>query len=61
VEFQLSVTEARTAHPRTPPHIGYARSLLGGLAAALAIGAIAGLLPAIRAARMSPTQALWTM
>jgi putative ABC transport system permease protein len=33
----------------------------GGLAAAVVIGAIAGLLPAIRAARMSPTQALWTM
>jgi putative ABC transport system permease protein len=33
----------------------------GGLAVALAIGAIAGLLPALRAARMSPTQALWTM
>ena len=30
----------------------------GGLAAALLIGALAGLLPAIRAARMSPTQAL---
>jgi putative ABC transport system permease protein len=34
---------------------------VGGLAAALLIGAIAGLLPAIRAARMSPTQALWTL
>jgi putative ABC transport system permease protein len=33
----------------------------GGLASALAIGVIAGLLPAIRAARMSPTQALWSM
>jgi putative ABC transport system permease protein len=33
----------------------------GGFAAALAIGTIAGLLPALRAARMSPTQALWTM
>lgn len=33
----------------------------GGLAAALAIGAIAGLLPALRAARMTPTQALWTL
>ena len=33
----------------------------GGLAAAVAIGAAAGLLPAIRAARLSPTQALWTM
>jgi putative ABC transport system permease protein len=33
----------------------------GGLASALAIGALAGLLPAIRAARVSPTQALWSM
>lgn len=33
----------------------------GGLAAALLIGVIAGLLPALRAARMSPTQALWTV
>jgi putative ABC transport system permease protein len=32
-----------------------------GLAAAIIIGAIAGLLPAIRAARLSPTQALWTV
>jgi putative ABC transport system permease protein len=33
----------------------------GGLASALAIGAIAGLLPAVRAARMSPTESLWTV
>jgi putative ABC transport system permease protein len=33
----------------------------GGLGAALLIGAIAGLWPALRAARMSPTQALWSM
>ena len=33
----------------------------GGIGAAIAIGAIAGLLPAIRAARMSPTQALWSI
>lgn len=33
----------------------------GGLGAALAIGAIAGLLPAIRAARLSPTDALRTV
>jgi putative ABC transport system permease protein len=33
----------------------------GGLAAAVIIGALAGLLPAIRAARLTPTQALWTV
>ena len=33
----------------------------GGLAATLVIGAGAGLLPALRAARMSPTQALWSL
>jgi putative ABC transport system permease protein len=33
----------------------------GGLAAAVAIGAIAGLIPAIRAARLSPTDALRTV
>jgi putative ABC transport system permease protein len=34
---------------------------VGGLAAAIVIGALAGLLPAIRAARLSPTQALWSV
>ena len=34
---------------------------VGGLGAAVIIGALAGLLPAIRAARLSPTQALWTV
>jgi putative ABC transport system permease protein len=33
----------------------------GGITAAVIIGAVAGLLPAIRAARLSPTQALWTL
>jgi putative ABC transport system permease protein len=33
----------------------------GGLAAGLVIGALAGLLPALRAARLSPTEALWSM
>ncbi|GAA2840325.1 ABC transporter permease [Kribbella solani] len=34
---------------------------IGGVGSALAIGAIAGLLPAIRAARMQPTEALRTV
>ena len=38
-----------------------AEAWVGGLAAAVIIGALAGLLPAIRAARLSPTQALWSM
>jgi putative ABC transport system permease protein len=38
-----------------------AQADVGGLAAAVAIGALAGLLPAIRAARLSPTQALWSI
>lgn len=33
----------------------------GGLGAAMAIGAIAGLIPALRAARLSPTEALRTL
>ena len=33
----------------------------GGLAAAVIIGAAAGLFPAIKAARMSPTEALWSL
>ncbi len=33
----------------------------GGLAASLVTGAVAGLMPALRAARLSPTQALWSV
>jgi putative ABC transport system permease protein len=33
----------------------------GGLAAAILIGAAAGFVPAMRAARMAPTQALWSL
>ena len=33
----------------------------GGTAASLIIGAVAGLIPALRAARLSPTQALWSV
>jgi putative ABC transport system permease protein len=38
-----------------------AEAWAGGLGAALLIGAVAGLLPAVRAARLSPTEALWTL
>lgn len=34
---------------------------VGGIAASLIIGAVAGLVPALRAARLSPTQALWSV
>jgi putative ABC transport system permease protein len=34
---------------------------LGGLSASIVIGAIAGLVPALRAARLSPTEALWSL
>jgi putative ABC transport system permease protein len=33
----------------------------GGIAASVLIGALAGLLPALRAARLSPTRALWSL
>jgi putative ABC transport system permease protein len=34
---------------------------VGGIAASVIIGALAGLIPALRAARLSPTQALWSV
>jgi putative ABC transport system permease protein len=48
------------AHAKGWPIVIPPEAWAGGLGAALLIGAAAGLLPAIRAARLSPTQALWT-
>ena len=50
---------AAYTHGHGEPVVIPAQAWAGGLAAAITIGAVAGLLPAIRAARLSPTQALW--
>jgi putative ABC transport system permease protein len=52
---------ASYAHSKGWATVIPAQAWAGGLAAALLIGALAGLLPAIRAARLSPTQALWSL
>jgi len=55
------VSTAVYAHAKGWAIVIPAEAWAGGLAAALAIGAVAGLLPAIRAAHLSPTQALWSL
>ena len=54
----VTVAYARIHHE---PAVIPAQAWAGGLAAALLIGALAGLVPAIRAARQSPTDALWAI
>jgi putative ABC transport system permease protein len=49
------------AHTKHWATIIPAEAWLGGITASLIIGAIAGLIPALRAARLSPTQALWSV
>jgi putative ABC transport system permease protein len=49
------------AHTHHEPAVIPPDAWAGGLAAAVVIGALAGLLPAIRAARLSPTRALWSI
>ena len=49
------------AHTRGWAVVIPAQAWAGGLGAAVATGAAAGLVPALRAARMSPTRALWTL
>jgi putative ABC transport system permease protein len=49
------------AHARSWAVVIPAIAWAGGIGAAVLIGGLAGLLPALRAARMSPTQALWSV
>jgi putative ABC transport system permease protein len=55
------VSTAVYAHVKHWTVVVPATAWAGGLGAAILIGAVAGLLPAIRAARMSPTEALRTV
>jgi putative ABC transport system permease protein len=55
-----AITTAGYAHAKHWNAIVPTDAWAGGLGAALIIGALAGLLPALRAARMSPVQALWS-
>jgi putative ABC transport system permease protein len=56
-----AVSTASYAHAHGEAVVIPPEAWAGGLAAAVIIGALAGLLPAIRAARLSPTQALLTV
>jgi putative ABC transport system permease protein len=53
-----AIATAAYAHGHGEPVVIPLEAWAGGLAAAVVIGALAGLLPAIRAARLSPVQAL---
>jgi putative ABC transport system permease protein len=56
-----STATAIYAHAKGWAVVIPATAWAGGIAAAILIGDLAGLLPALRAARMPPTQALWSL
>jgi ABC-type lipoprotein release transport system permease subunit len=56
----IAVTTGYTAYQAWPAIVP-AWASTGGLAATMLIGGLAGLYPAIRAARLSPTEALATL
>ena len=56
-----ALSTAVYAHTQHWATVVPAEAWVGGMAASLIIGAIAGLFPAIRAARLSPTEALWSV
>ena len=55
------VSTAVYAHSKGWATVVPTEAWAGGFAASLVIGAVAGLMPALRAARLSPTQALWAV
>ncbi len=56
-----AVSTAVYAHTKHWATVIPTEAWVGGIAASVVIGAVAGLIPAIRAARLSPTQALWSV
>jgi putative ABC transport system permease protein len=56
-----SAATATYAHAKGWAIVIPTQAWAGGLAATILIGALAGLWPALRAARLNPTQALWTL
>ena len=56
-----AIATAIYAHAKGWATVIPAEAWAGGIGATVAIGALAGLLPALRAARLSPTEALWSI